>query len=103
MREHTDTPGDDDGGLCRLPSADRLDHRDPGQFRGGGDLQTGGRWLRGAALADGAGAGQEREGERCSAAEAPRHGREDKELREEDEETESAGGDHRRSVQATRR
>ncbi|KAF3851848.1 hypothetical protein F7725_005203 [Dissostichus mawsoni] len=29
----------DDGGLCRLPGADRLHHRDPGQLSSGGDLQ----------------------------------------------------------------
>lgn len=94
--EQADGPGDD-GGLCWLSSANRLDYRDIGQFGGGGDLQTGGRWVRGAALPDGPGAGEEREGERCPAAESARHGREDAELREEDEETESAGGIARRS------
>lgn len=88
---HSDGAGHD-GGLRRLPSADRLHHRDAGQLGGGRNLQTGGRRLRGAALSDGAGAGEEREGEPSPAAEAARHGREDAELREEDEETESARG-----------
>ncbi len=96
VHEQTDRPGDD-GGLCWLSSANRLDYRDIGQFGGGGDLQAGGRWIRGAALPDGPGAGEEREGERCPAAESARNGREDAELREEDEETESAGGNARRS------
>lgn len=97
VHEQTEGPGGGDGGLHRFPSADRLDHRDFGQFGGGRDLQAGGRWLCGAALPDGAGAGEERQGERCPAAQAAGHGREDAELREENEETESAGGDARRA------
>ena len=70
----------DDGGLCRLPGADRLHNRDPGQLSSGGDLQTGGRWLRGAALTDVPGAREEREGERRAAAETAGDRREDEEL-----------------------
>lgn len=37
VQEQAHRPGDD-GGLCRLSSANRLDYRDIGQFCGGGDL-----------------------------------------------------------------
>lgn len=94
VQEQTGGPGDD-GGLYRLSGANRLNYRDLGQLGGGGDLQAGGGWLRGAALPDGAGAREEREGEGCPAAETARRGREDAELREEDEETEPAGGSAR--------
>lgn len=79
-----------DGGVRRLPGANRFRYRAASQLCGGGDLQTGGRWLRSAALSDGPGATEVREGEPRPATEATRNGREDAQLREEDEKTEPA-------------